>query len=47
MLAEPLHLLLVMDERAETSDGVAFLKSVLDHIDRSFDAETETIFVCE
>jgi hypothetical protein len=36
-----------MDERPQTANDVAFAKRVLDHIDGAFDAETESVFVCQ
>jgi hypothetical protein len=47
LFAQPLHLLFVMDERAEASHSVAAIESVFDHLDGSLDAKTKSVFVCQ
>jgi hypothetical protein len=36
-----------MDQGPEASDGVALLDGILHHLDRTLDAETETVFTCQ
>jgi hypothetical protein len=44
--AQSLHLLLIMDERAEAPNGVAMADRFFDHFDRPFDAETKSVLIC-
>jgi hypothetical protein len=36
-----------MDQRAKASDGVALAQSVLDHLDRTLDAKTKSVFISQ
>jgi hypothetical protein len=45
VLAESLHFLVVMDQRAEASDRFAVFESFLDHLDCSFDSKTKPVFI--
>src|SRR5688572_7233990 len=47
LVSEPLHLLLVVDQGPEASNRLAGSNGLLDHFDRAFDSEAETVFVCE
>jgi len=45
VLAEPLHLLIIMDKRPEAADGLALFQGLLDHFDRSFDPKAKSVFI--
>jgi hypothetical protein len=43
---KPLHLLVIMDERPEASDGFTLFQSPFDHLDSPLDAKTKPVFIC-
>jgi hypothetical protein len=47
VVGQTLHLLLVVDERAEAANYLTGGHRVLDHLHRAFDAEAKTVFIRE
>jgi hypothetical protein len=45
VLAQALHFLVIMNQRAEASNYLAVFEGLFNHLDRSFDAKAKPVFV--